>query len=106
MLLAGRVGEACEAALTAIALDPLRESAVRLLIDVHLRGGNTVEAVRCYRRFSDLLSREIGADPSPALVAMIAGHLSSGSLTAVRAKSRRRDAAEAPLRRRGALSAA
>jgi DNA-binding SARP family transcriptional activator len=90
MLLGGRIGEACEAALTAVALDPLRESAVRLLIDIHLRGGNTVEALRCYRRFSDLLAREIGADPSPALMAMVAGHLGAGSPAAVRAKERLR----------------
>jgi DNA-binding SARP family transcriptional activator len=90
MLVAGRVGEACEAALAAVGLDPARESATRLLIDVHLRGGNTIEALRCYRQFAALLQREIGAPPSPSLAAMVAGQLGAAPVQGpARSRTRR-----------------
>jgi DNA-binding SARP family transcriptional activator len=83
LLLSGRVGEACEAALAAVALDPLRESATRLLIDVHLRGGNTVDALRCYQRFAALLNQEIDVRPGPAITSVIAAHLGGSSAAAL-----------------------
>jgi DNA-binding SARP family transcriptional activator len=56
--------QAAEAGLAALRSDPLRESANRALIRVFLAEGNSVEAVRRYRRFSDLLERELGIEPS------------------------------------------
>jgi DNA-binding SARP family transcriptional activator len=70
-LLAGRFAEACSAALTAVAMDPLRESSTRLLIEIHLREGNTLEALRRFRRFRGLLQREAGVEPSPAVTALV-----------------------------------
>ena len=60
----GRVGEALVAALEAAREDPLRESAHRALIEVHLAEGNTGEAVRQLRRCEQLFERELGLRPS------------------------------------------
>jgi DNA-binding SARP family transcriptional activator len=60
----GRYGRALEAALTAMRDQPLRESAHRLVIRIHLLEGNQVEALLAYRRFRDLLRREVGVKPS------------------------------------------
>ena len=53
-----------EAAQAAVKLEPLRESAHRLLIGVHLTQGNQSEAVRHYRLYRRLLRRELALDPS------------------------------------------
>jgi DNA-binding SARP family transcriptional activator len=68
-----RYGEAAETALTAIAGEPLRESAHRVLIRVHLAEGNQSEALRHYRLFRDLLLGELGLEPSEQLVELVAG---------------------------------
>jgi DNA-binding SARP family transcriptional activator len=62
-----RYGEAAETALTAIAGEPLRESAHRVLVRVHLAEGNPSEALRHYRLFRDLLLAELGLAPSAQL---------------------------------------
>jgi DNA-binding SARP family transcriptional activator len=61
---AGRYGHAAESALAAIAAEPLRESAHRALIRVHLAQGNFSEAVRQYARFRDLIREELDLEPS------------------------------------------
>jgi DNA-binding SARP family transcriptional activator len=58
---------AVEAAYAAVRADPLRESAHRVLIAVHLREGNRSEAVRQYWTCRDLLARELGVRPSAHL---------------------------------------
>lgn len=63
----GRFGEALVAALQAAREDPLRESAQRALIDVHLAEGNTGEAIRQLRRCEQLFERELGLRPSRQL---------------------------------------
>lgn len=63
----GSYALAVDAALAAVRADPLRESAHRALITVHLREGNPSEAVRQYRRCCELLVRELGVGPSPRL---------------------------------------
>jgi DNA-binding SARP family transcriptional activator len=68
-----RYGEATETALTAIAGEPLRESAHRVLIEVDLAEGNTSEALRHYRLFRDLLRAELGLAPSPQLEELVEG---------------------------------
>ena len=60
----GRYGEAAEAALLAIAGEPLRESAHRTLIGVHLAEGNRSEALKQYERYRDLLQHQLGLSPS------------------------------------------
>lgn len=64
---AGRYGEAVDAALAAIAAEPLRESAHRVLVEIHLAEGNASEAVRGYETFRTLLDRELSLTPSPAM---------------------------------------
>jgi DNA-binding SARP family transcriptional activator len=63
----GRFADAIEATLVAIAEDPLRESAQRVLITAHLREGNVAEAVQQYRRYRDLLGRRFNVAPSEAV---------------------------------------
>jgi two-component SAPR family response regulator len=71
LLVGGRLAEAAACALKAVAMDPLRESSNRLLIEVYLREGNQIDAVRQYRQLQTLLASEIGVEPSPALIALV-----------------------------------
>jgi DNA-binding SARP family transcriptional activator len=77
-LLAGRFGEASDCALRAATLDPLRESAVKLLIEVLIRQGNVADALGRYSDFSQRLRREINAEPSLALQALVAPLFAAG----------------------------
>ncbi|WP_062383322.1 AfsR/SARP family transcriptional regulator [Demequina iriomotensis] len=71
----GRYCEAIEAAITAIDVDPLRESAQRALIAAHLAEGNVGEARRVYAAFARLLESELGVAPSPATTALVGSPL-------------------------------
>ena len=64
----GRFSEAIDAALTAIAAEPLRESAHTALIEAHIAEGNHSEANRELESYRLLLRHELGLDPSAALV--------------------------------------
>jgi len=68
-----RYGEAAETALAAIAGEPLRESAHRVLIRIHLAEGNPSEALRHYELFRDLLLEELELAPSEQLEALVEG---------------------------------
>jgi DNA-binding SARP family transcriptional activator len=57
-------GRAAETALAAIASDPLRESAHRALISVHLAQGNRGEAIRQYCIYRRLMRDELDLEPS------------------------------------------
>lgn len=70
---AGRFGEAAEAALAAVAQEPLRESAHRLVVQVHLAEANPGEAIRQYRLFADLLRTTLGLEPSPLMRTLVDG---------------------------------
>lgn len=67
----GRFGEAIEAAMTAIDIDPLRESAQRALILIHLSEGNLTEARRAYVRYARLLHTELRIAPTPGLTGLV-----------------------------------
>ncbi|MGH7537432.1 MAG: AfsR/SARP family transcriptional regulator [Gemmatimonadales bacterium] len=54
-----------EAAKQAVAREPFRESAYRLLMEAHVAAGNRAEALWVYERCRKLLSEELGSDPSP-----------------------------------------
>jgi DNA-binding SARP family transcriptional activator len=56
-----------ETAAAAVRTDPLRESAHRRLIELHLADGNPAEAVRQYSSYRSLLRRELGLVPSPEI---------------------------------------
>ena len=64
---AARYPAALLAALTAVRAEPLRESAHRQVIEVHLAEGNAAEALRQYQLYRRLLADELGLGPSPAL---------------------------------------
>ena len=65
----GRCAEAIEAALVAVAAEPLRESAQRTLIEAHLAEGNWVEGRRAFNAYRELLRRELGTEPPADLAA-------------------------------------
>lgn len=68
-----RYGEAVDAALAAVRAEPLRESAHRALVMVHLLEGNYREALRQYERCRTLLHDELGIEPSTRLHELIFG---------------------------------
>jgi DNA-binding SARP family transcriptional activator len=68
---AGRHAEATEAGVVAVASEPLRESAHRVLIAAHIAEGNAREALRQYDRCRELLRRDLDVDPSPALESLV-----------------------------------
>ena len=60
----GNVAAAVEAAMEAVATEPLRESAHRALIRAHLAEGNRAEALRHLAYLRRLLDEELGVEPS------------------------------------------
>ncbi|WP_192909337.1 AfsR/SARP family transcriptional regulator [Gandjariella thermophila] len=68
----GQHAEAVEAALAAVAADPLRESAHRTVVEVHLAEGNVSEALRAFERCRQLMSEELGIEPSAQMQGLIA----------------------------------
>ena len=64
---AARFAPAMEVALAAVKQDPLRESAHRAVINVHLAEGNRAEAVRHRNLYLRLLREGSDLDPSPRL---------------------------------------
>lgn len=63
----GRFAAAVDAAMAAIEMEPLRESAHRAVIKVHLAEGNVTEATRHFRMYERTLKKEMGITPSPRL---------------------------------------
>jgi DNA-binding SARP family transcriptional activator len=64
---AGRHADALRFALAAVAQEPLRESARRRLVEVHLAEGNAAAALGEYEAFRRLLDAELGLPPTAAL---------------------------------------
>jgi DNA-binding SARP family transcriptional activator len=69
--LSGHPGPAIDAGLAAVAAEPLRESAQRVLIEAHLREGNIAEARRQYHLYRELLWDSLGIEPSNLLRGLI-----------------------------------
>ena len=59
-----RLPAAIDTALAAVASEPLRESAQRLLIEAHLGEGNVSEARRQFQAYRILLAESLGLEPS------------------------------------------
>jgi SARP family transcriptional regulator, regulator of embCAB operon len=59
---------------TVLELDPLRESAVRILVETHLAVGNRATAMQAFRHYTDRLADELGIRPSQAFLAFMAPH--------------------------------
>jgi DNA-binding SARP family transcriptional activator len=63
----GRHADAIQTALAAIRLEPLRETAHRSLVEIHLAEGNWSEACRQFQRYRKLLREELGVEPSDSM---------------------------------------
>ena len=59
--------------LAAVAAEPLRESAHRAVVSVHLEEGNVSEAIRQYRLCRRLLGTELGIEPSERMQVLVRG---------------------------------
>ncbi|GIH18586.1 AfsR/SARP family transcriptional regulator [Rugosimonospora africana] len=70
-LRAGDHGAALQAALEAIAAEPLRETPHRLVVATHLAEGNAYEALHAFYVYRDLLLRELQLEPSTAMHELI-----------------------------------
>ncbi len=68
---ARRFADAILAACEALRPDPLRESAARTLIEIHLAEGNQAQAVRCYLDFRQRLRSTLGIEPSEEMRSLI-----------------------------------
>jgi DNA-binding SARP family transcriptional activator len=69
----GRHGEAVQAAHAAVRTEPLRETAHRTLMRIHLAQGNVAEAIRTCESFRALLFLELGVAPSPQMEELVRG---------------------------------
>jgi DNA-binding SARP family transcriptional activator len=69
---AGRISEGIAAAAGVVAIDPLRESAQRALVEAHLAAGNTAAVERIFRRYRRRVLHDLNAFPSPEFVRLIA----------------------------------
>jgi DNA-binding SARP family transcriptional activator len=67
----GRYGIAVQAGLAAVDREPLRESAHRALMKVHLAEGNAGEAIRRYRQYEEIAARDLGLGPSPMMRSLL-----------------------------------
>jgi DNA-binding SARP family transcriptional activator len=72
LLANGRPGLALAVALEAVRVEPLRESAHRQVLAIHLAEGNVGEALRQYDALCRLLRAELGVEPSAQTARMIA----------------------------------
>jgi DNA-binding SARP family transcriptional activator len=67
----GRYAEALEAGLSAVVAEPLRESAQRALIEVHLAEGNVAEARRQFELYREVLWDHLALLPSVSLCSLV-----------------------------------
>jgi DNA-binding SARP family transcriptional activator len=67
----GRYGAAALAGLTAVDREPLRESAHRALMKVHLAEGNAGEAIRRYQQYRAIAARDLGVEPSSMMRSLL-----------------------------------
>ena len=68
----GEYADAAAAALAAVRAEPLRESPRAALIRVHIAEGNPSEALREFARYGDLLTLELGVEPTQRLRELVA----------------------------------
>jgi DNA-binding SARP family transcriptional activator len=71
-LAADRPGDALTLALAAVSVDPLRESAQRIVISAHLLEDNGAAALQHFAHYRDLLWTEMQLRPSKQLQALLA----------------------------------
>jgi DNA-binding SARP family transcriptional activator len=66
-----RFGQAVQAGMLAVSIEPLRESAQRMLITAHLAEGNTAAATDAYDAFRELLRDALNLDPSADMASLV-----------------------------------
>ncbi|MFJ8648946.1 bacterial transcriptional activator domain-containing protein [Streptomyces sp. NPDC093546] len=62
---------ALQTALAAVAIDPARETAHRIVMEVHISEGNVASALKCYQQYRNLLEREFNISPSPQMKELV-----------------------------------
>jgi DNA-binding SARP family transcriptional activator len=67
----GHFAAAIEAGLSAVAGEPLRESAHRALVKAHLAEGNRTEALRQFHLYRKLLHNQVGLKPSSQMLELL-----------------------------------
>ncbi|WP_345771145.1 AfsR/SARP family transcriptional regulator [Geodermatophilus normandii] len=67
----GRPCEALQAAHAAVRAEPLRESAHRMVVRIHLAEGNVAEAVRAYESFRTMVEDELGVSPTEQMTRLV-----------------------------------
>jgi DNA-binding SARP family transcriptional activator len=90
MTACGRYGEAVEAAMIAIGVEPLRESAQRALVQAHLAESNFIEARRDFLSYRNLVRRELGVEPSRELAGLVSWQQRTGRDTTAGRQSQSR----------------
>lgn len=66
-----RYAEAVEAAVWTVSAGPLRESAIRVLIEAHLAEGNLIEARQVYEVYRNTIRCELGVEPGRQLAVLV-----------------------------------
>lgn len=74
----GHFAEALVTVCDVLRVDPLRESAERTRVEIHLAEGNRALAVRCYLDFRARSLRELGMEPSEEFQALVRPLLGRG----------------------------
>jgi len=72
LLAAGDLAGALEAAMASVDAEPYRETAHRLVIQVHIAEGNTAQAIQTYKAYRSLVVDELGIAPSPLMRDLVA----------------------------------
>jgi DNA-binding SARP family transcriptional activator len=73
LLATGALAQALEVALAVYAREPLRETAHRLMVRVHLAEGNAAEAIRQYRLYERMALSQLGLPPSAQMQDLVRG---------------------------------
>ena len=94
---AGRLDAAIEAAEKVVRLDPLREEAHRLLMELFNAAGRRSAALKQYAHCRDILSRELGVAPEPATARLAGVVADPKSLDPLQWRGQRGRPADAPV---------
>ncbi|MFE0193355.1 BTAD domain-containing putative transcriptional regulator [Streptomyces sp. NPDC059008] len=68
---AGEYLPALQTALTAIAIDPIRETAHRIIVEIHIAEGNIACALKRYHTYRELLQQELEVAPSQQMTRLV-----------------------------------
>ncbi len=71
LLVSGRLGHALQVALTAVSREPLRESAHRTVVRIHVASGNPSEALRQYHFYRSLAHTHLDLEPSEQMELLV-----------------------------------